>query len=94
MNVHVAPTVGHQDHPPEPVATTQTHDPVRRVGVLDRAAMHLGIALIRWGRRPTRATRRERVTANRASFNADELEVCRDRDRADQYLAMRMNQIR
>jgi hypothetical protein len=43
--------------------------PPRRVGPVDRAALHLGIALIRWGRRPDpesarqerRATRIERV---------------------------------
>ena len=35
-------TTIHQRHP-------QT---VRRVGIVDRAALHLGVALIKWGRRP------------------------------------------
>ena len=29
----------------------QPHE-VRRVGLLDRLALHLGVALIKWGRRP------------------------------------------
>jgi hypothetical protein len=44
----------------------------RRVGVLDRAALHLGVALIKWGRRPSvqpgrerRASRLERALASR-----------------------------
>lgn len=41
---------GRHDHPPQPV---QIDSPriVRRVGVVDRAALHLGVALIKWGRR-------------------------------------------
>ncbi|MFT4029844.1 MAG: hypothetical protein QM675_08205 [Protaetiibacter sp.] len=33
--------------------------PTRRVGPIDRAALHLGLALIRWGRRPPRGLARE-----------------------------------
>jgi hypothetical protein len=33
---------------------------VRRVGLVDRAALHLGVALIKWGRRPGVAPRHER----------------------------------
>lgn len=99
MNTQMAPTTGHQDHPPEPVTATEAHSPVRRVGVLDRAAMHLGIALIRWGRRPTRAPRRERATggrtaSTRTTVNAEELEARRSRDQIDQYLVMKMTQFR
>ena len=42
---------------------------VRRVGLADRAALHLGVALIKWGRRPAvaqlerRANRLERALA-------------------------------
>jgi hypothetical protein len=40
----------------------------RRVGLLDRVALHLGVALIKWGRRPAHhAARTERV-ANRAEL--------------------------
>lgn len=43
-------TTGRPTHPPQPGGQ---HVPVtRRVGVVDRAALHLGVALIRWGRRP------------------------------------------
>ncbi|PRY68384.1 hypothetical protein B0I08_10486 [Glaciihabitans tibetensis] len=56
-------------HPPQPVHTPQPH-PVRRVGLLDRAALHLGVALIRWGRRPTRAERRTRATLSPEAQNA------------------------
>lgn len=37
------------------LATETRHEPsvpVRRVGLVDRAALHLGVALIKWGRRP------------------------------------------
>lgn len=39
--------------------------PARRVGLLDRAAMHLGVALIRWGRRPGPELARHERRANR-----------------------------
>ena len=53
-------------HPPQPIERLA---PARRVGLADRAALHLGLALIRWGRRPDprnarlerRATRIERT---------------------------------
>lgn len=38
---------------------------VRRVGIVDRAALHLGIALITWGRRPAPARERR---ANRVEL--------------------------
>ncbi len=34
--------------------------PVRRVNLLDRIALHVGIALITWGRRPLAIESRER----------------------------------
>jgi hypothetical protein len=44
-----------------------THSPVsveavvvRRVALVDRAALHLGVALIKWGRRPLEVASRER----------------------------------
>ncbi|AYF98463.1 hypothetical protein [Protaetiibacter intestinalis] len=50
--------------------TTPPHDqlpvlrPTRRAGLLDRAALHLGVALIRWGRRPGRELARYERLAN------------------------------
>ena len=51
-------------HPPQsaneaqPVRARQLH-PLRRVSLVDRAALHLGLALIRWGRRPLELESRE-----------------------------------
>ena len=47
------------------VSRIQQHEiqhvlPVRRVGALDRLALHVGIALIKWGRRPGSIESRER----------------------------------
>ena len=47
------------DHPPQPGHHRQER-PVRRVSLLDRAALHLGVALIKWGRRPLDVESRER----------------------------------
>jgi hypothetical protein len=52
------------------LANETRHDPsvhpehiqpaVRRVGLADRAALHLGVALIKWGRRPIASPKYER----------------------------------
>lgn len=42
------------------VQTVHQRQPVRRVGLVDRAALHLGVALITWGRRPGSAPQSER----------------------------------
>ena len=55
MNTQLATAPGRQDHPPQPA--TVERRPSRRVGLLDRAALHLGVALITWGRRPVRRER-------------------------------------
>jgi hypothetical protein len=64
------------------------HSPqIRRVGLADRAALHVGVALIKWGRRPAAAplerranrleravaelARDERVTAHREAVTHD-----------------------
>lgn len=89
MNTQLAPTPGRHDHPPQPDRVTEPHL-VRRVGVLDRAAMHLGVALIHWGRRPVRARRR-----NRAVFAPETIEARRELDRVrDQYLVLKLTQFR
>ncbi|MHC5795526.1 hypothetical protein ACVXZ4_05145 [Lacisediminihabitans sp. FW035] len=59
------PAYDQPPHPPHsatetaPVQNRQSH-PVRRVTLVDRAALHLGLALIRWGRRPLELESRER----------------------------------
>jgi hypothetical protein len=49
-NTTVSAAPGRHDHPPQP-AHVQPHR-VRRVSLLDRAALHLGVALVKWSRRP------------------------------------------
>jgi hypothetical protein len=62
---------------------------VRRVGALDRAAMHLGVALIHWGRRPGRPRRRERaVLAPETRQARQELDRVRDQQRAQAMLTL------
>jgi hypothetical protein len=50
----------------EPSVHPEQSPAVRRVGIIDRAALHLGVALIKWGRRPGAPTRERRV--NRAEL--------------------------
>jgi hypothetical protein len=57
------------DHPPQPAPPPETHS-VRRVGLLDRAALHLGVALIRWGRRSMRVD-----TSEQFAMHAEVLEA-------------------
>ena len=60
MNTMLSTTLGRHDHPPQPTGEQPQH-PVRRVSLLDRAALHLGVALIAWGRRPLAAAARALV---------------------------------
>ncbi|MEO6942082.1 MAG: hypothetical protein ABI238_06530 [Terrimesophilobacter sp.] len=46
---------------------------VRRVGLIDRLALHVGVALITWGRRPMSVETRER-RANRVEQHLATLE--------------------
>ena len=88
MKSQLAPHPGRLDHPPQPHRSTDAH-PVRRVGALDRAAMHLGVALIRWGRRPVTAERA------RADVYAASHEARQERERLrDQYLVLKLTQFR
>lgn len=77
MKTETVTTTGHLHHPPQPVrppattaATTPEARPVRRVGALDRAALHLGVALIKWGRRPISADLRNEVALNAETYEA------------------------
>ncbi len=68
MNTTVSTAPGRHDHPPHVDRDTR---PVRRVGVIDRLALHVGVALVAWSRRPRTPESRER-RANRV-----ELELAR-----------------
>ena len=59
-------------HPPQPPHHTEPRL-VRRVSLVDRSALHLGLALIRWGRRPLELESRER-RANHAEQHFARLE--------------------
>jgi hypothetical protein len=59
MQSQLATKTGLRDRPPQPTPISTTNLP-RRVTLLDRAALQLGVALIRWGRRPATRIRRER----------------------------------
>jgi hypothetical protein len=80
MNTTVSTTHGRHDHPPQPVQFHRPH-PVRRVSLLDRAALHLGVALIRWGRRTYLDESRARLALERQQYLAR-----LDRDRAAERL--------
>jgi hypothetical protein len=69
MQTTLTTTHGRHDHPPHSPESVS----IRRVGAVDRLALHLGVALIKWGRRPLaaesrerRATRVEHLLASRA----------------------------
>lgn len=59
MNATLSTTPGRHDHPPQPAQVEQQRL-VRRVNLIDRIALHVGVALIKWGRRPRLAETRER----------------------------------
>lgn len=66
MNTTLEPTrsvaaESRHDHPPSPEVAVRV---VRRVGLVDRVALHVGVALVKWGRRPLVLESRER-RANR-----------------------------
>jgi hypothetical protein len=58
MNTMLSIDPDRRYHPPHPLATDAR--PTRRVGMLDRAALHLGLALITWSRRRPSPMSRER----------------------------------
>jgi hypothetical protein len=64
MNTTLSTNSGRRTHPPEPLRRVEQHE-IRRVNLLDRLALHLGVALITWGRRPlngpSRALRSKRI---------------------------------
>ena len=86
MNTKSTVTPGRLDHPPQPLGTGTTPGTshgtphvARRVGLLDRAALHLGVALIKWGRRPLHTDPREELALNAETYRA-RLDAERQRD--------------
>jgi len=71
MHTELTTLPGRHDHPPQTVSAPQPHQ-VRRVGLLDRTALHLGVALIKWGRRPLRVDDRDQALIAREAFLARE----------------------
>ena len=59
MNTVLSTAPARHGHPPHPPHHTGPRL-VRRVSLIDRAALHLGLALITWGRRPLQLESRER----------------------------------
>ena len=74
MNSTLSTVPRRHDHPPQP--TERYEYVVRRVGLIDRVALRLGVALITWGRRPSAIPTRER-RAN--SFEQNVLRLERER---------------
>lgn len=66
MNTTLTPTTRHEHPPHEATIQHAPHPPLvpRRLRFVDRAALHLGMALIRWGRRPGRELARHERLAN------------------------------
>lgn len=62
MNATLSTVIDRHEHPPQPLSQPQpsAQQPVRRVNLVDRVALTVGIALIKWGRRPRAIESRER----------------------------------
>ena len=88
MKSQLATTTRRHEHPPQPVVNHEPR-PVRRVGLLDRTALHIGVALIKWGRRPVKVDTREQLAVN-AEVQRVRLEHERERDR---YMATHLPRI-
>lgn len=71
----------HSHQPAPPVETTNNSRGARRVGLVDRVALHLGVALITWSRR-SRTERRSDlpVSHNRPQLDYERLAQARARD--------------
>ena len=82
MHTELTTLPGRHDHPPQTVQPVATHA-VRRVSLLDRTALHLGVALIKWGRRRGRVVDREQaVLACQAYLAREESERLRTQHEA------------
>jgi hypothetical protein len=76
MNITTSTVTGRHENP-----TVFEHHVVRRVSALDRLALHIGIALIKWGRRPRAVESRER-RASRVEHELARLERERAAERS------------
>ncbi|RQP10060.1 MAG: hypothetical protein EAS51_09760 [Microbacteriaceae bacterium] len=83
MNTTLTPTTRHTT-PPHEAATRSVHAPARTLTIVDRAALHLGMALIRWGRRPGRELARHERIANAFELGLLERQREAERLRAEQ----------
>jgi len=88
MKSQLVTTTGRHEHPPQPVSGHEPHT-VRRVGMLDRAALHIGVALIKWGRRPVRVDTREQLAVY---VEVQRVRLERERER-DHYMATHLPRI-
>lgn len=87
MNTLLSARTSRPEHPPQPGPTVAPS--ARRVGYLDRMALHVGVALIKWGRRRSRVDlSRERLATIRERQQLRET-VERQRD-TDALQMMRM----
>ncbi|TFB46942.1 hypothetical protein [Cryobacterium tagatosivorans] len=88
MNTTLSTKPGRHDHPPQPrpgQAPERSQPRPRRVGPIDRIALHVGVALIKWGRRPGVARPASRVAVETADWEAV-LRVREQRERAMERL--------
>jgi hypothetical protein len=74
----------HPSHPqqerPARARSTSTNVPARRVSLVDRVALHLGIALVQWSRRSSVAVHHERrATRVRQELDREQRERLRQR---------------
>jgi hypothetical protein len=81
MNTTLSTAPGRQDHPPQQSSLERVPYQARRVNLLDRVALHVGIALIKWGRRPLAVPSREQ-RAKRVEQQLARLEREREYERA------------
>ncbi|MEP6480402.1 MAG: hypothetical protein ABJA94_00160 [Rhodoglobus sp.] len=84
MNNMLSTAPGRRAHPPQPTFDDKAVI-VRRVGLTDRLALYVGVALIRWGRRPKTLVSRER-RANQLEQRLAQLERERANERSMRLL--------
>ena len=77
MNTTLSTPTSRLDHPPQQQAVVR----VRRVGLFDRMALRVGLALVTWGRRPLVVDAYER-RANRLEQELAQLERERSSENA------------
>ncbi|UYN83796.1 MAG: hypothetical protein KIT89_00695 [Microcella sp.] len=61
MNTTLATPVGRTEHQHPPSSTSDASWQRQRVGLVDRLALRLGVALVAWSRRPRELDSRDRL---------------------------------